>query len=325
MDVPDFNKRYAKVLQYNVPNNENHLGLPTVVCYKALERPENLTSENLMVVNVIGWCAEMLASCIVIIDDVMDRSPIRYHKPSWYSQKDVGLTAIYDALLIVSGIHDLLRKYVGGRKCCTYIMELLHEVATKAIIGQTMDMTMNTPDGTTRLDLFTMNRYMTTTKYKLCHFYCLPMSLAMYLANIYDPEQHRVAKKISLEVGQLFQLQNDFLDCFGNPKGTGKESSDIKEGKCTWLAVVALQKATPAQKKIMEEHYGKEAEEDVQMIKDLYLELGLPTTFATAEEELFLRVQTQIQQNYSGQSQEVFLNLLKQQYNFKHSRLGEIC
>nr|CAH7760145.1 unnamed protein product [Callosobruchus chinensis] len=254
----------------------------------------------------------------------MDRCPRRYNKPSWYKQKEVGITAIYDALLIESGIHVLLRKYLGERKCYTYITELLHEVTTKAIIGQTMDMIFKTLDGMPRLDLFTMNRYKTTTKYKLCHFYCLPMSLAMYLANIYDHEQHRMAKRISLEIGELFQLQNDFLDCFGNPEGTGKESSDIKEGKCTWLAVVALQRATSAQKKIMEKHYGKENDEDVQMIKDLYLELDLPATFATAEEELFLRIRNHIQQTYSGQSQEVFLKLLKQQYNFKHSRLSGI-
>ncbi|VEN45159.1 unnamed protein product, partial [Callosobruchus maculatus] len=88
---------------------------------------------------------------------------------------------------------------------------------------------------------------------------------------------------------------------------TGKESSDIKEGKCTWLAVVALQKATSAQKKVMEEHFGKEDEKDVQVIKDLYLELDLPATYATAEEELFLRVETHIRQTYNGQLQEALL------------------
>nr|CAI5826553.1 unnamed protein product [Callosobruchus analis] len=265
-DIPDFSKRFANVLQYNVPNNENHLGLPTVVCYKALEKPENLTAENIRLVNIVGWCAEMLASGVVIIDDVMDRCPLRYNKPSWYNQEDVGLTAIYDALLIELGIPVLLRKYLGERKCYTYIIALLHDVATKAIIGQTMDMMLKTPGGMPRLNLFTMDRYRTTMKYKLCQFYCLPMSLAMYLANTYDPEQHRVAKSISVEIGELFQLQNDFLDCFGNPKGTGKISSDIKEGKCTWLAAVALEKANSAQKKIMEEHYGKEDERDAQMV-----------------------------------------------------------
>ncbi|VEN50385.1 unnamed protein product [Callosobruchus maculatus] len=75
----------------------------------------------------------------------------------------------------------------------------------------------------------------------------------------------------------------------------------------------------------MEKHYGKEDEKDVQMIKDLYLELDLPAIYAAAEEELFLRIETHIRQTYNGQLQEALLKLLKQRYNFKNSRLSDIC
>ena len=63
---------------------------------------------------------------------------------------------------------------------------------------------------------------------------------------------HRQAQTILLEMGHFFQVQDDFLDCYGNPEITGKVGRDIQEGKCTWLIVVALQRATPEQKKILE-------------------------------------------------------------------------
>lgn len=104
------------------------------------------------------------------------------------------------------------------------------------------------------------------------------------------------------------------MDCFGDPEVTGKIGTDIQEGKCSWLAVVALQRANPTQRKIMEENYGKADEKSVKIIRQLYEELSLPNTYAIYEEESFNIIRTHIQQLSQGLPHKLFFKFMEKIY-----------
>lgn len=234
--------------------------------------------------------------------------------PCWYRNDNVGLSAINDSILIENGIYSIIRKYLSNHPSYARIIELFHDVTLKTSMGQALDAHCFL-DNKPNLNVFTMDRYNTIVKYKSAYYtFQLPISLAMYLANIHNPELHRQAKTVLLEMGHFFQVQDDFLDCYGDPKITGKDGTDIGEGKCTWLAVVALQRASGEQKEIFKKWYGINDPQAKEAIKAVYEELGIANTYAIYEEDSFNLIHTHIQQLSAGLPEKLFLKIMEKIY-----------
>lgn len=315
LDIPDVTKRHAKVLQYNVPTGKKNRGLAVVLAYRMLTPPDKLTQENVKLSQIMGWCVEMLQGYFLVLDDMMDQSITRRGRPCWYRNPGVGMNAINDAILIESGIYQLLRRHFRDKPYYLKCIELFNDVSLKTKMGQSLDVITADSVKDTKLDKFTMDRYSAIVKYKTAYYsFQLPVALAMYMVGIDDEERHRQAKTILLEMGHFFQIQDDYLDCFGNSEVTGKIGTDIQDGKCSWLIVVALQRATNKQKKILEECYGSSDPEKINTVKKLYEQLSLPATFTTYEDESYNLIQTHIQQISAGLSHDLFFKLLEKVY-----------
>jgi farnesyl diphosphate synthase len=250
-------KWFAKSLQYNCPNGKKNRGLALVLAYKMLMPNGQITEENLQLAQILGWCVEMLQSVFLMADDIMDGSQTRRGHKCWYTLPEVGLTALNDSMMIENGIYHLLKKYFFDKPYYNELVSLFHEITFITTVGQLQD--MHTAGGD--ISTFTMDRYKTIVANKTAYYsFYLPVCLAMHMAGFKDPEMFRQTKTILLEVGNFFQAQDDYIDCFGDPAVTGKIGTDIQDGKCSWLAVVAMQRATNAQKEVMKECYGQKGE-----------------------------------------------------------------
>lgn len=309
----DAPKWFSKLLQYNVTTGKKNRGLVVVMAYKILKQNGDLNDEELKLIQCLGWCVEMLQAVFIIDDDIMDGSTTRRGQKCWYKMEDVGLSAINDAMMIENGIYYLLKKYFGNKEYYQNIVDLFHEVSFITTLGQLQDIkTSQKMD----LNLFTMERYKSIVANKTAYYsFYLPVALAMYMSGFgKDPEVFRQAKTILLEVGNFFQVQDDFIDCFGDSAVTGKVGTDIMDGKCTWLAVVALQRCTNEQKEIMKECYGQKDPEKVERVKELYEDLLLPHTYEIYEEESYKIINTHIQQISRGLPHKLFFKILEKIY-----------
>lgn len=315
LDVPEATKWFAKVLQYNVPGGKKNRGLAIPFSYKMLIKEENLSPEETLLTQKMGWCVEMLQAHFLVLDDIMDEAVTRRGRPCWYRTHNLGVKAINDGVLLEAGIYQLLKKYFRDKPYYLNVVELFHDATLKTVMGQCLDLQCLDENNRPDFNKFTMSRYSSIVKYKTAYYsFQLPVALAMYMSGIDDPEMHRQAKTILLEMGHFFQVQDDYLDCYGDPEVTGKIGTDIQDGKCSWLVVVALQRANTEQRKTIEECYGHSDPEKVKTIKQLYEDLGIPSTYAIYEEESYNIILTHIQQISRGLPHELFFTFMKKIY-----------
>ncbi|KAF2361153.1 Polyprenyl synthetase [Trinorchestia longiramus] len=311
-DIPEAQKWFSKVLQYNVRGGKMNRGLAVGMSYKLLAEPSSITPGTLRQAHILGWCVELLQSFFLVTDDIIDGSLVRRGRPAWHAKDDRGLAAFNDGVLLNAGVYKMLRKHFRNEQYYTDVIDLFHAATLKTALGQTLDLLSNESGrGKPQLEQFTMDRYDAIVRYKTGYYsFYLPVALGMHMAGITDTELHRQARTILLEMGSFYQVQDDYLDCFGDVSVTGKVGTDIVEGKCTWLAVVALQRANAQQRAIMEEHYGSGSEDSVQIITALYKELGLPATYRHYEESTSALIRMHVQQISRGLNHKVFFKFL---------------
>ena len=138
----------------------------------------------------------------------------------------------------------------------------------------------------------------------------LPVCSALLLLGIDGAEEHEIANNVLLPMGEYFQVQDDYLDAFGDPKVIGKIGTDIEDSKCSWLIVQVMGKATDAQMAIVKENYGSSDPAKVAKIKELYKEMGMEETYRQYENECYEKLKTLIDEQ-DKLPKEVFTKFLE--------------
>ena len=129
-----------------------------------------------------------------------------------------------------------------------------------------------------------MEQYTKMVQCKTSHYtFYLPVAAGLHLANSATDEALREARAVCDAIGEYFQVQDDFLDCYGDARQTGKGNTDIAERKCTWLAVTALHLC--ADDEATKVHLQKcLLAGDTDSVTEVYEQLGVRDAYAAYEE-----------------------------------------
>lgn len=287
---------FSDSLQYNCVGGKLNRGLSVVDTYQLLTGKKELDGEEYYRLALLGWLIELLQAFFLVSDDIMDESKTRRGQPCWYLKPKVGMIAINDAFMLESGIYILLKKHFRQEKYYIDLVELFHDISFKTELGQLVDL-LTAPEDEVDLNRFSLDKHSFIVRYKTAYYsFYLPVVLAMYVAGITNPKDLQQAMDVLIPLGEYFQVQDDYLDNFGDPEFIGKIGTDIQDNKCSWLVNKALQKATPEQRQILEDNYGVKDKSKELVIKKLYDDMKIEQDYLDYEEEVVGDIKKKIEQ-----------------------------
>ena len=306
--------RILDLTDYTLKGGKLNRGTFVISTYRqVLDRP--LSQREVERAALLGWCVEWVQASFLVADDIMDQAETRRGKPCWY--KTVGISAVNDAMLLMTQVNLILQEEFAedNPKLFIKLEALLMDTIYRTELGQFLDMQTQPPEGEICLDDYTIERYNEIVQFKTAYYsFYAPVALGLILAGIEDEKILDNAQKVCLALGRYFQVQDDYLDCYGTPEQIGKIGTDIVDGKCSWLVVQALSCCSTEDRAVLEAHYAQKDEKSEEMVKQLFEKLGLSKKYAEFEVKSQAEICNMVEQ-YFGDSKsvgkEVFLSLLK--------------
>jgi geranylgeranyl diphosphate synthase type II len=179
---------------------------------------------------------EVFHNFSLIHDDIMDAAPLRRGQETVHEKWDLNTGILSgDAMLIRA--YQLFENYPP--ETFRELAKLFSKTALEVCEGQQYDI-----DFETRLEV-SIPEYLKMIEYKTAVLVGAAMKMGAIVANAAIEDQNR-CYEFGKNLGIAFQLQDDYLDAFGNPETFGKQvGGDILENKKTYLFLKAIENGTP--------------------------------------------------------------------------------
>jgi len=179
---------------------------------------------------------EVFHNFSLIHDDIMDAAPLRRGQETVHEKWDLNTGILSgDAMLIRA--YQLFENYPP--ETFRELAKLFSKTALEVCEGQQHDI-----DFETRLEV-SIPEYLKMIEYKTAVLVGAAMKMGAIVANAAIEDQNR-CYEFGKNLGIAFQLQDDYLDAFGNPETFGKQvGGDILENKKTYLFLKAIENGTP--------------------------------------------------------------------------------
>lgn len=202
-------------------------------------------------------------------DDLMDNADLRRGHATVHTKWDANTA-------ILSGDSMLVLAYERMAQCDSrHLADVLHLFTTTALEigeGQQYDMEFESRNDVREEEYIEMIRLKTSV------LLACALKIGAVLADA-SPQDADNLYKFGEQIGLAFQLQDDYLDVYGDSKVFGKKiGGDIVSNKKTYMLINAFNHANEAQRQELERWIGAkdfDREEKVAAVTRLYNEIGI--------------------------------------------------
>lgn len=221
---------------------------------------------------------EVFHNFSLVHDDIMDDAPLRRGNTTVHEKWNINTGILSgDAMLILA--YQYFEKYEPF--IFRDLAKLFSKTALEVCEGQQWDV-----DFESRIDV-TIPEYLKMIEYKTAVLVAAAMKMGAIIAET-STENADLIYDFGLNLGIAFQLQDDYLDAFGDPKTFGKQvGGDIIENKKTYLYLKALEFANEIDKQELVELFSIQMEENeakIAQVKAIFLNSGAATATQKAIE-----------------------------------------
>lgn len=211
---------------------------------------------------------EIFHNFSLVHDDIMDDAPIRRGKQTVHEKWDINTGILSgDAMLI--NAYQLFESYEGDT--FKELSTLFTKTAIQVCEGQQYDIDFETRDNVS------IDDYLLMIEYKTAVLVGASLQMGAIVAGT-SKECKEAIYQYGRLLGIAFQLQDDYLDAFGDPETFGKQAGgDIIENKKTFLYLKTLELAGSSEALQLEHLYSISPAENsgkIEAVKALFESSG---------------------------------------------------
>ena len=186
----------------------------------------------------VGTAIELFHNFTLIHDDIMDKAPLRRGMVTVHTKYGENTALLAGDVMLVAAYEELNKIKIEYLQS---ILRLFNKTAKEVCEGQQMDMDFE------KMDRVSFDAYLKMIELKTSVALAASLQTGAILGGAGERNQH-LLYEFGKKLGIAFQVQDDYLDAFGDPMKFGKQlGGDILANKKTFLLLHALETASAVQ------------------------------------------------------------------------------